>query len=184
MRSATRIVGVGAARGSPRRRRGGAAPRAVLHVLLHVLWDSRAHAMPVKYRAKYIRCASREPRTGRAIGRGLPGRRGGTASRVSAHDPGPGEEPVDDASTNLEFGRLGKHRTPLHSWRAVRHGREARQQALPPGRAESVRSGGDGGDDGDERRRVRPGRTRCWHRRLHHRHGVTERFRRRRPKAA
>ena len=42
--------------------------------------------------------------------------------------------------------------------------------------AESVRSRGDGGDDGTERRRAKPGRARSWHRRPHHRHPLIERF--------
>ena len=41
---------------------------------------------------------------------------------------------------------------------------------------ESVRSRGDGGDDGTERRRAKPGRARSWHRRPHHRHPLIERF--------
>ena len=41
---------------------------------------------------------------------------------------------------------------------------------------ESVRSRGDGGDHGTERSRPKPGTTRRWHRRPHHRHPLTERF--------
>ena len=42
--------------------------------------------------------------------------------------------------------------------------------------AGSVRSRGDGGDDGTERRRAKPGGARSWHCRPHHRHPLIERF--------
>ena len=51
-------------------------------------------------------------------------------------------------------------------------GRADRSATMP----ESVRSRGDGGDDGTERRRAKPGRARSWHRRPHHRHPLIERF--------
>ena len=70
------------------------------------------------------------------------------------------------------------NRQTLHSGRlrgAYAYGAQDQPSPQRPSR-ESVRSRGDGGDDGTERSRPKPGRTRRWHRRPHRRHPLNERF--------